>query len=94
MADNLPNWIYTEVSLLIALPGLAAFALLILALLMTLATRFKLGGWWRNTVIYWVLSLCLRFLRWLWRSIRGLFDALPAICRWRYCPGCSCSPPF
>ncbi|HIR68407.1 MAG TPA: HAMP domain-containing histidine kinase [Candidatus Pelethousia gallinarum] len=79
LVQNLPNWIYTEASLLIALPGLAVFALLILALLMTLATRFKLGGWWRNTVIYWVLSLCLRFLRWLWRSIRGLFDALPAI---------------
>ena len=79
LVQNLPNWIYTEASLLIALPGLAVFALLILALLMTLATRFKLGGWWRNTVIYWILGLCLRALRWLFRSIRGLFDALPAI---------------
>lgn len=79
LVQNLPNWIYTEGSLLVVLPLLGAVALLALALLMTLATRFKLGGWWRNTVIYWALGLCLRALRWLFRSIRGLFDALPAI---------------
>lgn len=78
LADNLPNWIYTEASLLIVLPILAVFALLILALLMTLATRFKLGGWWRNTVIYWAFDLCLRFLRWLWQGIRGIWRRLMA----------------
>jgi len=37
--------------------------LLTLAVLMSLATRFKLGNWWRN-------SLCYLTLRWLWRLVR------------------------
>ncbi len=52
-------------------------ALLLLAALMTLATRFKLGKWWRS-------SICYRLLRWCWRlcgeicaAVRDLVRILP-----------------
>ena len=43
-----------------------------LAPFLSLATRVKSGGgiWWRNTVIYMALRLCLRVLRWCWDTIK------------------------
>ncbi len=42
---------------------LTAAGILCLALLLTLATRLKLGKWWRNTLIYACWQLFLRFCR-------------------------------
>lgn len=81
----------------IALALLLAFAALAYALFlafwMTLCARVKLGKWWENTVCYWLLRLCRRFLRWCWRTIRricaalaGFVHALPLV--WRTAVGC------
>ena len=58
-----------------------AFAMLVfylagivaLAPFLSFATRVKAGGgiWWRNTVIYMALRLCLRVLRWCWDKIKA-----------------------
>ena len=44
-----------------------------LAPFLSFATRVKSGGgiWWRNTVIYMALRLCLRVLRWCWDKIKA-----------------------
>lgn len=44
-----------------------------LAPFLSFATRVKAGGgiWWRNTVIYMALRLCLRVLRWCWDKIKA-----------------------
>ena len=57
------------------------FLLLCLATLLTLATRFKLGKWWRNTVIWWCGSLFIRFCRAVGRGVRGFFRLFPLV--WR-----------
>ena len=47
--------------------------LVALAPFLSFATRVKSGGgiWWRNTVIYMALRLCLRVLRWCWDKIKA-----------------------
>ena len=67
-------------SCLVVLCALLA-GLLTLAVVMSLATRFKLGNWWRN-------SLCYLLLHWLWRlciyccrSVVRFFVLLPVT--WR-----------
>ena len=57
------------------------FLLLCLATLLTLATRFKLGKWWRNTVVWWCGSLFIRFCRAVGRGVRGFFRLFPLV--WR-----------
>ena len=64
----------------------AGLALLLLGSWMTLCTRIKLGKWWRNTVIFWVLQLCTRILRWLWRGLTALFRGVPLF--WRTALAC------
>lgn len=59
--------IYIQLVLLALALGGLAFGL-ILALLLSFATRVKCGKWWRNTVIY-------RVLRLIWRVVK-------AICHW------------
>jgi signal transduction histidine kinase len=49
---------------------------LIASLLMSFATRCKLGSWWRNTVIYRVLRFFWRLLRRLWRDVCTAFASL------------------
>lgn len=55
--------------LLLAVTAIAAA--LLLGTWMTLCTRVKLGGWWKNTVVYGALRLCWRFLKWCWRALCG-----------------------
>jgi signal transduction histidine kinase len=43
------------------------------------AARVKLGGWWKNTLIYRLLTLCLRLLKAAWRGLSILFVNLPLI---------------
>ena len=58
-------------------------AVLALGTWMTFCARLKLGKWWRNTVTFWVLRLCWRFVKWCWRVLRavgrGLRDAVRAV---------------
>ena len=64
--DNEP---FAGTMLLLAVTAIAAA--LLLGTWMTLCTRVKLGGWWKNTVVYWTLRLCWRFLKWCWRALCG-----------------------
>ena len=54
--------------------GAGAAALL---LCMTLAARFRAGKWWRNTVTFFLLRLCWRALRWIFRTGKNVILAIP-----------------
>lgn len=65
---------------------LVAVAAVLIGFCMSFALRVKLGGWWKNTVVFYVLRLCwylLRklgvFFRWLGRGIAALFKGIPLI---------------
>ena len=53
------------------------FAVVILAALLTIATRLKLGQFWRNTVIWYILSGCGRFCRGVCRRTGEFFHLFP-----------------
>lgn len=59
--------------------GMEAAVLIVLASCMTLSTRIKTGTLWRNTVIYRLLRLCWRAVRWMGRGIRTLCRNLPLL---------------
>ena len=58
------------VKLLGFLPTVAAMTALALGWCMSLALRLKLGGWWRNTVLYHAARLVWRLLRRLGKGLR------------------------
>lgn len=71
---------------LVLLGIVTAAAALLLGTWMTLCARVKLGKWWRNTVTFWVLSLCWRFVKWCWRvlcaigsGVRDLLRGIPLV---------------
>lgn len=67
------------VLLAVALGGLA-FGL-ILALLLSFATRVKCGKWWRNTIIYRVLRLIWRVVKAVWHWFGRVGRMIPIV--WR-----------
>ena len=63
---------------MLAALGLSVLLLLVaLASLLSLCTRFKLGKWWRNTVVWWCGTLCIRFCRSVWRGVQSFFRLFP-----------------
>jgi len=56
-------------------------AVMVLGWCMSFATRIKLGGWWRNTVICFALRLFWRALRCLGRGLRKLGAGLLTMLR-------------
>ena len=60
--------------------GCASFGL-VLALLLSFATRVKCGKWWRNTVIYRVLRLIWRAVKAVWHGIGRIGRMIPIV--WR-----------
>ena len=52
-----------------------------LALLLTLATRFKKGKWWRNTILWRLCRWCARMWRRCWYAVVELVRILPVA--WR-----------
>ena len=67
------------VLLALALGGLA-FGL-VLALLLSFATRVKCGKWWRNTVIYRILRLIWRVVKAVWHWFGRVGRMIPIV--WR-----------
>lgn len=67
------------VLLALALGGLA-FGL-VLALLLSFATRVKCGKWWRNTIIYRVLRFCWRIIKAVWHWFGRVGRMIPIV--WR-----------
>ncbi len=74
------NAIYNDYAEAIALGAGFILAVVIgTAYCMNFAVRVKLGGWWKNTVIYRLLLLLLRICKALWRGIVTLANNLPLI---------------
>lgn len=49
--------------------------LLVLAFLMTCSTRFKVGKWWRNSIIYmWLAKPIGKFFVWVWKQLCAIFN--------------------
>ncbi len=63
------------------LAAAAGLAVLFLGLWMTLCARVKLGKWWRNTVVFWLLCRIRRLLRWCWRILCALGRGIAALAR-------------
>lgn len=55
----------------------AGCGFILLALLLTLATRFKKGKWWRNTVIWQLCRWCRRTWKRCWQALVELVRILP-----------------
>ena len=72
--------IYIQLVLLALALGGLAFGL-ILALLLSFATRVKCGKWWRNTVIYRVLRLIWRVVKAVWHWFGRVGRMIPIV--WR-----------
>lgn len=66
---------------LLALTLAGVFFGLILALLLSFATRVKCGKWWRNTVIYRVLRLIWRVVKAVWHWFGRVGRMIPIV--WR-----------
>ena len=62
-----------ELLLVFALPVAAVMAALLVAWLMSLALRIKLGTLWRNTFVFRLLKLCWRAAKAIWRGVKKLF---------------------
>ena len=88
ICDEAANAVQDEPVLLalVLFAAVTVLAVLLLAAWMTFCARVKLGNWWRNTITFWALTLCLRFGKWcvrrlrgLWRGVRGLLRAVPLV---------------
>ena len=66
---------------LLALTLVGVFFGLVLALLLSFATRVKCGKWWRNTVIYRVLRLIWRIVKAVWHWFGRVGRMIPIV--WR-----------
>lgn len=53
--------------------------LLLLLVCMSFATRYKLGGWWRNTVIWRIVNLIARILRKVANILKYFLQNLPVV---------------
>ena len=65
-----------------------ALAVLVFAAWVTFCARVKVGGLWKGTIIYSLLCLCWKILKWCWgvlcafgRGVMNLLHAIPMI--WR-----------
>ena len=81
LAEALRNFYLVPFVDVLALGTAAGLAVLFLGLWMTLCARVKLGQWWRNTVIFRLLGLCWRILKWLGRNLRAVGRGLLTLLR-------------
>lgn len=51
---------------------------LFLAALLTIATRLKKGGWWKNAILYHIFSFFLRIGKWCLAVLRDGIQSLPS----------------
>ena len=70
-----------------------ALAVLVFAAWVTFCARVKVGGLWKGTLIYKVLCLCWKIVKWCWgvlcafcRGVVGFLHAIPLV--WRTVVGC------
>ena len=48
------------------------FVILAISFLTSLAARCKAGGWYKNTVVFWILRQLKRFFIWIWHGLQYL----------------------
>ena len=48
---------------------------------MSFATRIKLGRWWKNTIIFYVLRIAMVVLRKIWGGVCWCFRGMMTLCR-------------
>ena len=60
----------------IAIAFMVAIISAFLGWLMSFALRIKLGKWWKNTVVFYVLKALWSFAKFLWRQCKRLFCAI------------------
>ncbi len=70
------SWVFEAVRIVL---GLVVTIPLAMGVLMSIATRFKSGNWWRSTVIFSICRLLWRLCRWLYHGVRAVCRALPLI---------------
>lgn len=58
--------------------GLFALEALLLALLMTLSTRLKKGGWWRSAILYYIVKFLWQVCKAVLSTLGDAAHALPA----------------
>ena len=70
-----------------------ALAVLVFAAWVTFCARVKVGGLWKGTIVYKLLCLCWKIVKWCWgvlcafgRGVMNLLHAIPMI--WRTALGC------
>lgn len=70
-----------------------ALAVLVFAAWVTFCARVKVGGLWKGTIVYSLLCLCWKVVKWCWgvlcafgRGVMNLLHAIPMI--WRTALGC------
>lgn len=69
-----------QIGLILVTACFVAMVSIILAVCLTLATRFKLGKWWENTLIFkWLMTPISKMLLWLGRNIRLIFNNIPLL---------------
>ena len=50
-----------------------------IAFLLSFATRLKLGGWWKNTIIFFLIRLCWRIVRGCVTFVSDIIHSIPTI---------------
>ena len=70
-----------------------ALAVLVFAAWVTFCARVKVGGLWKGTIVYSLLCLCWKIVKWCWdvlcaigRGVMNLLHAIPLV--WRTVVGC------
>lgn len=70
-----------------------ALAVLVFAAWVTFCARVKVGGLWKGTIVYSLLCLCWKVVKWCWgvlcafgRGVMNLLHAIPLV--WRTVVGC------
>ena len=56
--------------------------ILFIASCMTIATRLKMGRWWRNSITYWIFHIGWKFTGGVFTTLRDTITALPMT--WKY----------
>ena len=75
--DDTIDYVWTPVAVILGILAVVFAGYVLLILLLSFATRFKKGGWYRNTVTYGVLLLLTRLISMIFRFLTEILSGLP-----------------
>lgn len=73
------TWINTPVDVILYFILVLIFFLICLATVMTLATRIKYGKFWRNTIIYRLIKLLGKIMKFIGKELASTFKNIPMV---------------